>query len=230
MNIRVFEQRPTACVFDAYGTLLDVGSAVRKRADEIGASAESLIEIWRAKQLQYAWLRNVAQQYVPFDQVTADALDYALEALGIRNVGLQAELLTLYGKLDAYSDARRALAALNEADVPCWILSNGTRDMLESATYAAGIAQLLDGILSADTVKAYKPDARVYQLAIEQFDLEPSQIAFVSSNGWDAFAAAEFGFSTIWCNRTSAPAERLPGRPIHEIRSLDELAGVVCPD
>jgi 2-haloacid dehalogenase len=228
--IRHWENRPAACVFDAYGTLLDVASAVDRHAKAIGAQAQALTQLWRTKQLQYTWLRSVAQQYVPFDRVTADALEYALEALGIADADLQTQLLVQYRKLDAFSDARRALAALNEADVPCWILSNGTHDMLTSATHAAGINHLLDGILSVDAVKTYKPDARVYQLAVEELDLERDRIAFVSSNGWDAYCAAEFGLPTIWCNRAAAPAERLPGKVVREIRSLDELSGVICAD
>jgi 2-haloacid dehalogenase len=224
---REWETRPAACVFDAYGTLLDVTSAVNRHAQVIGAAANALTELWRSKQLQYTWLRSMAQKYLPFDQVTADALEYALEALGIPDADLQAKLLAQYRELDVFSDARRALAALNEADVPCWILSNGTHAMLASAAHAAGIDHLLDGILSVDTVKTYKPDARVYQLAVEELDLQRDQIAFVSSNGWDAYAAAEFGFPTIWCNRAAAPAERLPGKIVRQIRSLDELSGVI---
>jgi len=224
------ENRPAACVFDAYGTLFDVASAVNRHAQTVGARAAELTDLWRSKQLQYTWLRSVARKYVPFDQVTADALEYALAALGITDCALQARLLDQFLKLEAFSDARRALAALNEADVPCWILSNGTADMLDSATRAAGINHLLDGILSVDELQIYKPDARVYQLAVEKLDLGRDRIAFVSSNGWDAYAAAEFGFPTIWCNRAAAPAERLPGRIVREIRSLDELAGVVCDE
>jgi 2-haloacid dehalogenase len=224
---RDWETRPAACVFDAYGTLLDVASAVSRHAQLIGPQANALTELWRSKQLQYTWLRSVAQKYLPFDRVTADALEYALEALGIADVDLQTKLLAQYRELDAFSDARRALAALNEADVPCWILSNGTQEMLTSATHAASIDQLLDGILSVDAVKTYKPDARVYQLAVEELDLQRDRIAFVSSNGWDAYAAAEFGFPTIWCNRAAAPAERLPGNIVRQIRSLDELSGVI---
>jgi 2-haloacid dehalogenase len=228
LNIRAIGQRPAACVFDAYGTLFDVGSAVRKCAGVIGDAASSLIEVWRSKQLQYTWLRSVASQYVPFDQVTADALDYALDALGIANAGLRAKLLALYGTLDAFPDACRALTVLHESAVPCWILSNGTRDMLESTVRAAGIGASLRGILSADQVRVYKPDARVYRLAVEQLALEPQRIVFISANGWDAFAAAAFGFAAVWCNRAAAPAERLPGKLMCEIQSLDELPAAIC--
>lgn len=218
---------PAACVFDAYGTIFDFGSAVRRRAEVIGESAVALIETWRTKQLQYTWLRSLQGQYVNFEQVTAESLDYALEALDIRNGALRDDLLSLYGSLDAFVDAALALTELHAARVPCWILSNGTPAMLSAAVRAAGLESLLNGVLSAESVRVYKPDPRVYQLAVEHLGVPADQIAFVSSNGWDAYAAAGFGFSAIWCNRAGQPGERLPGKLRHQLRTLDELPAVL---
>ena len=214
---------PAVCVFDAYGTIFDVGSAVRRRAEAVGESAAALIDTWRTKQLQYTWLRSLQGRYVDFEQVTAEALDYALETVGIWNASLREDLLSLYRTLDAYPDAVRALTALRTAGIPCWILSNGTAPMLDDAVRAARLEQLIDGVLSVASVRAYKPDPRVYQLAVDELGLALPSIAFVSANGWDAFAAAAFGLSTIWCNRAGQPGERLPGTLRHCVRSLDEL-------
>jgi len=227
MNIRPGAALPAACVFDAYGTIFDVGSAVRRRAPIVGQSAATLIDTWRAKQLQYTWLRSLQGRYVDFAQVTAEALDYALAAVNISNPALRAELLSAYETLDAYPDAVHALTVLRGAGVPCWILSNGTRGMLAGAVRAAGIESLLTGVLSVESVKVYKPDRRVYQLAVDALGVPAGRIAFVSANGWDAFAAAAFGLAVIWCNRTGQPSEHLPGKPAHELRSLEELAGVL---
>ena len=74
-----------------------------------------------------------------------------------------------------------------------------------------------------DAVRVYKPHAQVYQLAVDRLGLAAPQIGFVSANGWDAFAAARFGMSVVWCNRSGAPPERLPGTPAHTVRTLAEL-------
>ena len=219
---------PAACVFDAYGTIFDFGSAVRSRAGIIGESAATLIDTWRTKQLQYTWLRSLQNQYVDFEQVTAEALDYALESVNIRNAALRDDLLSLYRTLEAYPDAVRALTALHRAAIPCWILSNGTPAMLEAAVRAAGLEPLIDGLLSAESVRVYKTDPRVYQLAVDTLGVAPSHIAFVSANGWDAFAAAKFGLPAIWCNRAAQPIERLPGELREQLRSLDVLSSVLA--
>jgi 2-haloacid dehalogenase len=218
---------PAAAVFDAYGTIFDFGSAVRRRGEVIGDSVTTLIDTWRTKQLQYTWLRTIQRQYVNFEQVTAAALDYALDAVGIRDDALRQDLLSLYTTLDAYPDAVHALHELRHAGVPCWILSNGTPAMLTAAIRAAGLAPLIGGVLSVESLGVYKPDARVYQLAVDNLHVEAGRIAFVSANGWDAFAAAHFGLSAVWCNRAGQPTERLPGIPAYEVTSLDALPAVL---
>jgi 2-haloacid dehalogenase len=218
---------PAACVFDAYGTIFDFSSAVRRRAAAVGDSGAVLIDTWRNKQLQYTWLRSLQAEYVNFEQVTADALAYALEAVNIQSNTLREELLALYRTLDAFPDAVSALRRLRGAGLPSWILSNGTPAMLDAAVRAAGLEVLLDGVLSVESVGVYKPDPRVYQLAVDRLGVEAGRIAFVSANGWDAFAAARFGFAAIWCNRTGQPHERLPGELWHSLSSLDALPDIL---
>jgi 2-haloacid dehalogenase len=230
MNAKPSKFSPSACVFDAYGTIFDFGSAVRRRAAAVGDSAAALIETWRSKQLQYTWLRSLQGQYVSFEQVTADALAYALEAVNIQSDTLHDDLLALYRTPDAFPDAVYALRQLRAAGLPSWILSNGTLAMLGAAVRAAGLESLLDGVLSVESVGVYKTDPRVYQLAVDRLGVEADRIAFVSANGWDAFAAAQFGFSSIWCNRTGQPSERLPGKLSHSLSSLDALPGVLDGD
>ena len=78
-----------ACVFDAYGTLFDVGSAAQRCADALGVEpAGRLAALWRDKQLQYTWLRALQGRHADFRQVTGDALDFALDALKIDVSGI----------------------------------------------------------------------------------------------------------------------------------------------
>lgn len=223
MNMRPGTTLPAACVFDAYGTLFDFAGPVARCAASLGGNAQALIALWRDKQLQYTWLRSLQGHYVPFTQVTADALDYALDSLGIDNPSLRDELLTLYAVVPVFPDAERALDQLKAVGVRTLILSNGTSAMLESAVRAAGLSPLIDDVLSVEVVGVYKPDPRVYRLAVDAVGAAACSIAFVSANGWDAYAAAAFGLQTIWCNRAGQPSERLPGTPARQILSLDGL-------
>jgi 2-haloacid dehalogenase len=216
-----------AVVFDAYGTLFDVASAAERARDRLGESWQRLSETWRAKQLQYTWLRSLMGKHADFWRVTGDALDFALEAEGIADPDLRDRLMGLYERLGAYPDARPALVALRETKLRLAILSNGAPRMLAAAAESAGLAPLLDLVLSVEEVGTYKPSPAVYRLAADRLGVWPSEIAFVSANGWDACGAKAFGFRVAWCNRAGLPAERLPEPPDVVVRGLDELPGLV---
>lgn len=216
-----------ACVFDAYGTLFDYRSAALKCRDVLGENLEPLTALWRDKQLQYTWLRSLQGRYADFRQVTADALDFALETLRIETPGVRDRLMELYMQLDAFPEVPGVLRRLKAAGLRTAILSNGTPEMLEAAAEHSGTRELLDEVFSVDSVGVYKTHPRVYALAAERLGLQPHAIAFQSANAWDAFAASDFGMQVVWCNRYGQTAERLPGRPDNEVSSLDELPQLV---
>ncbi len=216
-----------ACVFDAYGTLFDLASAAARCRDALGGKAEALSALWRTKQLEYTWLRSLMSRHADFWQVTGESLDYAMAALGIADAALRARLMDAFLHIGAYPDARIALEALRRAGRPAAILSNGSPYMLRAAVASAGIAGLLDHVLSVEDAGVYKPDRRVYDLAVRRLGVPAERICFVSSNGWDAVGAASFGFRAVWANRAGAPRERLPAQPVAEIASLDALPALL---
>lgn len=222
--------RYAAYVFDAYGTLFDVNSAARLARDALGAQWEPLAELWRAKQLQYTWLRSLMGRHADFWQVTGDALDYTLAARGIHDEALRTRLMRLYLELDAYAEVRSVLETLAAAGRRRAILSNGSPRMLAAAVDHAGIADLLDAVLSIEEVGTYKPHFSVYRLVTERFGAAPAEVCFVSSNAWDAWGAKAYGFYVVWCNRFNQPPERLGEPPDAEVRSLAELPALLGAD
>ena len=212
-----------ACVFDAYGTLFDFNSAVMRCRDDIGDGAERLSEIWRQKQLQYTWLRSLMGRHADFWQVTGEALDFALAAVDIDNADLRDRLMALYRELDTFPEVTDVLTALKAGGMQTAILSNGAPDMLNAGVDAAGLAPLLDAVLSVEDVGVFKPDPRVYQLAVDRLGVAPGSICFMSSNGWDAVGAAAFGFQVVWINRYKQPTEQLPAQPDIEVDTLSPL-------
>jgi 2-haloacid dehalogenase len=199
-----------ACVFDAYGTLFDFNSAVMRCRDDIGDAADRLSDIWRQKQLQYTWLRSLMGRHADFWQVTGEALDFALAAVAIDNADLRQRLMALYRELDTFPEVTDVLSRLKQGGMQTAILSNGLTD-------------LLDQVLSVEDVGVFKPDPRVYQLAVDRLGIAPEAICFMSSNGWDAVGAAAFGFRVVWVNRYKQPAEQLPAQPDVEFDSLSPL-------
>jgi 2-haloacid dehalogenase len=216
-----------ACVFDAYGTLFDVNSPAQQAQEILGDKWEPLAQIWRTKQLQYSWLRSLTRKYVDFWQLTGDALDFALDSLNLGQPNLRNHLLEQYLKLSAYPEVTNILLHLKSVGLKCAILSNGSPRMLAAAVEHAGIKALLDAVLSVDELQVYKPHPAVYQLAVNTLGLEAGEICFVSSNGWDAFSAKDFGFHVLWCNRTGQPPEKMPMTPDAEIHSLSDIPTIV---
>ena len=212
-----------ACVFDAYGTLFDINAPVANFRDEIGEKADELTEIWRAKQLAYSWLRSLMGDYADFWAVTGDALDFAMRRLEMDDPDLRERLMTSYKTLDAYPDALDVLTALKRRGLATAILSNGSPDMLTPAVEHAGLAGVLDSVISVDRLRLFKPDPRVYQLAVDELGAGREEICFLSANAWDVAGAAFFGLNVVWINRFRQPREGLPGEPAAEIYSLDEL-------
>lgn len=225
----------TTCVFDAYGTLFDVAAAARQAATEPDFAAlatvwPDLANHWRLKQLQYTWLRAVTGDHTDFWQVTQDGLDWALEACALSgDAALRQRLLDLYWELSAYDEVPAMLRTLKAGGMNTAILSNGAPAMLDAAVRSAGLGDLLDDVLSVQSVGVFKPDARVYDLVGARFACARDEVLFVSSNGWDAAGAAGYGFVTAWVNRAGEPMDRLAARPAHvlsDLTGIPALAGL----
>jgi 2-haloacid dehalogenase len=214
---------PRAYVFDLFGTLLDYGS-LRAVAAEYTREPERFMEVWRTKQIGLSQAGTLMERYVPFEELTLGALRYAAAVCGARIGESAAErLAAAWVRLPPFADVLPALDRLRADGRTLAVLTNGSKTMLTAAADFAGIAGSLDHLLSVEDARAYKPARRVYSLAVDRLGLEPSSIAFVSSNGWDAAGASEFGFEVFWCNRSGAPPEPLWKPPAHTIASLEEL-------
>jgi 2-haloacid dehalogenase len=213
-------------VFDAYGTLFDVHAAIARHRVAAGPDADRFSEVWRTKQLEYAWMLSAAGHYVDFWTLTERALDYALARVPSVDEGLRPALLDAYFKLEAFPDARTALEALKAKGVKTAILSNGNPRMLDGAVSAAGIGDLLDAVLSVDAIRIYKPQPAVYAMVTDTFNVAPAEVAFVSSNRWDVMGATAFGFRCVWVNRASLPNEYPQFAPVAVVAELGALASL----
>ncbi|MBI3436628.1 MAG: haloacid dehalogenase type II [Proteobacteria bacterium] len=216
-----------ACVFDAYGTLFDYGSAAARCRDVLGDNLDRLVALWRDKQLQYTWLRAVQGHHADFWQVTGDALDFSLATIGLENAALRDRLMNLYLSLDVFPEVPDMLARLKKAGIQTAILSNGSPAMLKAVVDSARLSSLIDHVLSVEAVGVFKPHAKVYQLAVDRLAVAAANMSFQSSNAWDAYAASAFGMRVVWCNRYGQRREKLPGAPDREIRTLAELPAAI---
>jgi len=211
-----------AVVFDAYGTLFDVHSVIRRGEELFPGKGDALSRLWRTKQLEYTWLRSLMGRYEDFEQVTCAALKFTCKSLGLACTEITESLLMQeYLRLSPYPDARLGLDLLKERKLA--ILSNGSPAMLDAVVSNAGLGTVFDSVLSVHTLRIFKPHPSVYQWGVEALGISKAHVAFVSSNFWDICGATAFGFRTFWINRSGAPPDELGYSPAAVLGRLDEL-------
>ena len=214
-----------AYVFDAYGTLFDVHSVIEAGERVYPGHGAALSRLWRAKQLEYTWLRSLFGQYTDFWEVTRSALVYACSALHLEcPPAVQDLLLEQYLHLSLFPDVQPALEALQGKKLA--ILSNGSPHMLAQVVANTGLSGRFSAILSVDEVGIYKPSPRVYELGQKSLGLPKEQIGFISANYFDVAGAKAYGFYIYWLNRSGMPADELGVRADEEIMSLMALSRV----
>ena len=203
--------------FDLYGTLLDISGLAERMRPFVGEGAAPLLARWRTAQLERTWKLNREGRYEPWDRVTLAALGEVAPELPRE---ARERLAELWLTVPAFADAAATLSALKSAGVRRAVLSNGTRAMIARALEVGGLG--VDTILSADDIRAYKTDPRVYALLDSEADR--ARTLFVSSNGWDADGARRAGLTVAWIDRGG---ERPATQPNHRILSLSEVVGLL---
>ena len=214
-----------AIIFDAYGTLFDVNSAAEKCKDKIGDKWESFANYWRITQLEYTWLRSLMRRHKDFWQITEDSLDKSMKAFRI-NSSMRNELLDLYKVLSPFKEVPETLRSLKEKKYKLAILSNGTPQLLKELVRSNELENLFDQIFSIERVGIYKPDSKVYDMPIKNYQIEKSEVAFLSSNTWDVSGGGNYGYKAIWVNRNKNIFDNLDYKPNYEIKDLSELLGI----
>lgn len=212
-------------VFDAYGTLLDVHAAVRALSAGDEERWVAISRTWREKQLAYTWLTAASGDYLDFASLTERALDYALLRHGETGKELRDALLAAYDTLPATEGAHNLLRRLKEArSATIAILTNAGAAATQRAIESNGLSTWIDHVLSADTLRTYKPDPRVYSLveSIPGFQSRES-LRFVSANAWDAYHASAFGLHAIWINGAGESREQIARPPSQMLAGLGEI-------
>ena len=215
-----------AIIFDAYGTLFDVNSAAEKCKDKIGEKWEGFADYWRTTQLEYTWLRSLMKRHKDFWQITEDSLDKSINVFKIDN-SMRDELLNLYKILSPFKEVPEVLKSLKNKNYKLAILSNGTPSLLNELVQSNNLNNLFDDIFSIEEVGVYKPDSKVYDLPIKKYNIKKNEVAFLSANTWDVSGGGNYGYNSIWVNRSNNIFDSLDFKPNIEIKSLHELLSIV---
>ena len=215
-----------AIIFDAYGTLFDVNSAAEKCKDKIGDKWEGFANFWRTTQLEYTWLRSLMDRHKDFWQITEDSLDKSIKVFNI-DPSMRNELLNLYKILSPYKEVPETLKTLKEKKFKLAILSNGTPSLLDELVKSNHLDNLFDDIFSIEQVGVYKPSSRVYDMPIKKYNINKSEVAFLSANTWDVSGGGNYGYQSIWVNRNNNIFDNLDFKPKYQITDLNKLIQLV---
>ena len=215
-----------AIIFDAYGTLFDVNSAAEKSKEKLGEKWESFANYWRTTQLEYTWLRSLMNRHKDFWKITEDSLDKSIKVHKIDN-SLRDELLDLYKVLKPFSEVERTLKTLRKSSYKLAILSNGTPSLLNKLVNSNSLENIFDDIFSVEDVGIYKPDSKVYDIPINKYKIQKNEVVFLSANTWDVSGAGNYGYQSIWVNRSNNIFDKLDFTPKHEVSNLSELLDLI---
>ncbi len=214
--------RVKAIAFDMYGTVVDVG-AVAEACKAVAPDPLAFNAQWRAKQLEYTFLRSAMGKYQDFWRVSEQALEFTIRRFGLTISADQGkQLMEAWLQPTPYPEVPAILSRLKER-YPLAILSNGSPKMLQVGLARAGLRSHFRWVLSAHAVRIYKPSPDVYQLALKAMRLQKREILFVSSNSFDVVGSKNFGFIVCWINRTGVPLDPLGPKPDIVVKSFDEL-------
>jgi 2-haloacid dehalogenase len=207
--------------FDVFGTLADwrtsMTAALATSGEAAGLDADwpAVADSWRS--LYHPTLASVLRgeiPYRPLDELHRVMLDQVVEEHGLEALleDQRAELVRGWHHLAPWPDAVPGLTALRERHILA-TLSNGGIGLLTRLAKSAGLP--FDCILSAELARSYKPDARVYALPGEFFQVPPDQVMMVACHPSDLASAAGCGLRTAFIPRSAewGPAGQAPEPP-----------------
>ena len=215
-----------AIIFDAYGTLFDVNSAAEKCKNKIGSKWEDFANYWRTTQLEYTWLRSLMNRHKDFWKVTEDSLEKSIKKFNI-DPSMKNELLNLYKVLSVFEEVPGVLNSLKVRKIKLSILSNGTPKLLKELVESNNLKNIFDDIFSIEEVGIYKPASKVYDIPVNKYKIKKEEIAFLSANTWDVSGGGNYGYNSIWVNRSNNIFDNLDYKPDYEIRNLKQLLDII---
>tara|TARA_B100001540_G_scaffold246804_1_gene222139 strand:- start:69 stop:572 length:504 start_codon:yes stop_codon:yes gene_type:complete len=161
-----------------------------------------------------------------FWQITEDSLDKSMKAFKISN-SMKNELLNLYKILSTFPEVNNVLKKLKQKNFKLAILSNGTPDLLNELVKSNNLENIFDDIFSIETVGVYKPDSKVYDIPIKKYLIQKNEAAYLSANTWDVCGAGNYGFNSVWVNRSNSIFDNLDYVPKYQIENLSKLIDIV---
>jgi 2-haloacid dehalogenase len=182
--------------FDVNETLLDL-APVRAALVELG-QPEHLLPALFARTLLTGFAATVTGDWCRF----RDAFDAALAQISDLGGPDRSRVADTFGELVPHPDVEPALRRLAEAGVRAVTLSHGSPGVAEAGLERGGVLALVEGTLSTEAVRAWKPARAAYLWAAGCCDVAPERMALVAAHGWDVHGAQRAGLTGAWFPRS----------------------------
>lgn len=197
-----------ALFFDVQGTLVDFYSTIVQEGAKFSqgrgfyADWALITEQWRGE--YRSLLDQVIKRERPWtttDVIYRDALDRVLVKHSWGKTLSPAdrdELSTLWSKLTPWSDSAPGLERLKKKYLTSTLSNGSMASVLRISKYGD---LPFDAILTAELIKSFKPDPKVYQMALDSIGVKANQAMMVACHKYDLIAAKKLGFKVAFISR-----------------------------
>lgn len=206
-----------ALCFDVQGTLVDFTTPLIEAGETLAAQRgfiadwREVVTRWRVGYRASMDAILAGGRWTPTDTLYREVLDTLLHDYPwAQHVSAEDRdaLNATWSRLRPWPDTQRGLNRLHARYLTA-ALSNGS--MTSVIRIARQGALAFDVILTGELVQSFKPDPKVYALAIRSLGVAPDEIMMVASHKYDLVAAQAQGFRTAFVAR---PLEFGPGAAV----------------
>tara|TARA_B100001758_G_C17988903_1_gene392107 strand:- start:106 stop:609 length:504 start_codon:yes stop_codon:yes gene_type:complete len=166
------------------------------------------------------------KRHKDFWQVTEDSLDKSMHEYSI-DVSMRNELLNLYKVLSTFPEVKEVLKKLKEKNYKLAILSNGTPSLLNELVKSNNLVNIFNDIFSIEEVGIYKPASKVYDIPIKKYKVQKKEVVFLSANTWDVSGGGNYGYNSIWVNRSNNTFDKLDYKLKYQVKNLNEILDLI---
>jgi len=231
-SIETLKRSVTVCMFDQYGTVVDMQSGLTEVAAPYlkrkgwGGDPNAFVTWWRRTHFENSMIDALLhKEHTPYREIGQRAVDYVLERAGIAHT--MDEVRALVGAIERLRPFPEVPAALDRLRTryKLVVLSNGDPEMLEAATRYHGIA--FDRVISVAAANSFKPHVATYMTAAALMGIGMDEVLFVANHAFDCIGAKAAGMHTAFIDRRKRPFGMTPHQPDILVGSMTELADVM---
>lgn len=234
MESAVLREHIEVCMFDQYGTVVDMQGGLVKAATPFlkakgwDGNPNSFVTWWRRTHFENSMIDSLLhRKHTPYREIGFRALDHVMNRSGIAHTDEEVRtLVAAIERLECFPEVPAALAQL-QSKFKLVVLSNGDPDMLEAAKAYHNVP--FDSIISVAEAGSFKPHVDTYTMAAQLVDVPTENILFVANHAFDVIGAKAAGMTTAFINRRDRPFERTPYQPDVSVETMQELADLLAP-